>query len=131
MNKWLTGASLILTTLVLFGCEGNTTYEAVAVNRTYGGIRVQATPIYGEITDTVLTPGNSITLYIWDKRGGSSTTANPSIFFNSFVLTNQLGDTVTRDHTVMENWEVEIEHRKKVPSDYYHRYTFSAGPNDF
>ncbi len=131
MNKWLTGASLIVTTLTLPGCEGNTTYEAVADNRTETGIRIKAEPAVGETTDTVLMPGASITLYIWDKRGGSSDPANPSGFFRSLTITNQQGDTVTRDYTLMENWEMEIEHRKKVPSDYYHRYTFVAGPGDF
>ncbi|PLX00376.1 MAG: hypothetical protein C0591_01300 [Marinilabiliales bacterium] len=131
-NSILNSIVLFLLSIALISCEGETVIERSVKNETSNTITVKASlPGNSNYTKTIEI-GQSELLYLGgDGMGASSQVEYPASGINSMVIINSTGDTCLKDYTIENNWEIYVEHTKKTPSRYNHKYDFVVFDSDF
>lgn len=118
----------------LFACEGNTTRVWMVRNSSEDAIKVTSKmhQNYQEGSDTLLIPPATFgTFGINDQRGGTANPGSPSDYIITLQISNASNDSITKDYREDSNWTIRSQHRKKVPSDYLHEFTFEIFEADF
>ena len=122
----------LLSLAILFpSCEGNTDRIRQIRNNTSGLIQVVANGMYIPDYNASISTGQTESLFVSHQRGGSSYVESPSMGITDMTITNASGDTCLKEFTLPGNWEINLEERKKTPSDWQHEYTFIVNENDF
>ncbi len=123
---------LLLIVLIAFtSCEGNTTKERIIKNSSLVIIHVEVSTNWDNPDTLDINSGEEALISITDDLGGSSYADNPSNGIKELVITNINNDTIIKDYNLKDNWDIEIEEVKKIPSNYHHRYTFVVNDSDF
>ena len=126
--------NLLLSTVIILSlasCEGLTSVERIIENNSSSEINVVV--IFDEIDtlNSYIEMGGSELIRITEQLGGQPTASSPGNTISSLLIINESGDTLRKDYTVDENWLIEIEERSRIPSTYYHAYTFQVTDDDF
>lgn len=122
----------ILLSVLFTSCEGNTDYEWKVENKSSTAIEVISHITFLDVSANKTIEVNDITtITVSDQLGGNSTEQEPSNTFSIFKIVNANGDTLIKDYRLSANWDANIEHLKKVPSNYKHDYTFTVVDSDF
>ncbi|MGV6861161.1 MAG: hypothetical protein ACWA41_05285 [Putridiphycobacter sp.] len=122
---------ILFLAFMLQSCEGETKYYRNLENNTTDQIHVYATGEWFESIDQNLASGESMLIYYWEKRGGTSANMIPAEGIDTLIITNNAGDTCNKAYEPQENWVIEVEEAKKIPSIYAHNYTFVVNQGDF
>lgn len=124
-------ALLIGLNLLLISCEGNTDRTREIRNNTSRTINVFTAGTYISVFNQSVSKNKTETLFITSQRGGSYYLESPAMGMTSMLITNATGDTCTKDYKLDNNWEIQVEERSKIPSDWQHKYTFVVDDSDF
>ena len=124
--------ALFALALLFAGCEGNTNHQWRIENNGNQSISITANRVWeGDVFSTTIGPATSATISIVDTRGGSSAAQPPTFAFNSLLVTDNNGDTLTRDALDLASWVSEIERTSRAPSRYRHSHTLVVRESDF
>ena len=129
----LTAINIGVLSLVigLSSCEGNTDRTRQVRNNTSGLIQVKVSGIDVLDYNTPVYVGQTGVFSIQSQRGGSSFVVDPSMGIAEMTITNESGDTCTKEFTIQENWDIYVKERRRIPSDWQHEYTFTVNEDDF
>ena len=116
---------------LLISCEGNTDRVRQIRNESSHSINVNASGTNVSNYDKSIAAGETEILFIGNQLGGSDYVEEPANGITTLIIVNSLGDTCTKDFSIKENWDIHVEQRKKVPSDWQHEYTFIVNDSDF
>jgi hypothetical protein len=131
-NLFFNTIVMLSLSIGLLSCEGETIIERMVKNESSNTIIVKANLIGNSNYDKSIAPGKSELLYLGgDGMGATSVTENPYTGITSMIITNLAGDTCIKDYTLQSNWDMQVEHTKKTPSRYDHKYTFVVKDSDF
>ena len=112
--------------------RGNTDYTWQVTNNSSSDIQVWAESGFSSVEDSVVISTNSTEMIgFFNQLGGNKTEQLPENAFNSLVVVNAAGDTMQSSYIDPGSWISEIEHIKRVPSQYEHVYTFVVNDGDF
>ena len=131
MKRTTIFAAILGLTFTLASCEGNTDRIRQIRNNTSGSINVIADGTTVSNYNESISVGQTEILFIESQLGGSDYIETPSAGIISMIITNTSGDTCLKDFIPQNNWEIIVEERKKVPSDWRHEYTFIVDDSDF
>jgi hypothetical protein len=122
---------LLSLIILLASCEGNTDRVRQVRNNTSGNIQVSANGSMLTNFNKTISINQTEILYIGNQLGGTDYVEYPANGIATMVITNASGDTCTKDFTIQANWDISVEQRKKIPSDWLHEYTFIVEDSDF
>ena len=124
--------ALFALALLFAGCEGNTNHQWRIENNGNQSISITANRVWeGDVFSTTIGPATSATISIVDTRGGSSAAQPPTFAFNSLLVTDNNGDTLTRNALDLASWVTEIERTSRAPSSYRHSHMLVVRESDF
>ncbi|WP_306643590.1 hypothetical protein [Sanyastnella coralliicola] len=135
MNRTLYTLSLVLFTLFLCSCEGNTDYVHTIHNFHNERITVIHQYIVGgdalDQRSIEINPGDHKEVIYHSQLGGRSEPGPLFTYEDYLTVINAQGDTMTKDIYDDQYWEVYSTHEHKVPSAWRHDFHFSVKSNDF
>jgi len=131
MKKLINNIGVLIITISFISCEGNTDRSRLLKNESSQAIHVIANGISLPDYDKLISVGQTETLFITNQRGGSDYVEEPPIGITTFVIVNSLGDTCTKDFKIKSNWDLHIEEKTKIPSNWQHEYSFIVDDSDF
>ncbi len=132
MNNVLKIFTALAIIFILSSCEGNTTKEWTINNDTSQTIYVTGNDkVLSVSINESISAGDSKTILVTDMRGGTDQYQNPADHLDSLVIINSNSDSTTKDYMIEANWEILIDERSSIPSDYLHTYDFHVTDNDF
>ena len=125
MNRFLFLVIAILS-FIFTACEGYTTREYIVKNNTNDTIIVQFQGIlFSDEQTEKIGPNSQSSIYYTDQRGGN---ANPGLVnetFDHVVVYNIFGDSICPNMLENDSWQIDSEQKNKVPSNYYHTFTYT------
>lgn len=116
---------------LFFSCRVETFETWEISNNTSGNIKVRFYDNSSTNEKSFDIPQNeNAIIKKYNFKSKNPETINPGIVFNSFIITNSLSDTCSKNYKLTENWVV-IDEMKSPPTKYYNHYTFSVSDGDF
>jgi hypothetical protein len=121
--------ALIIT---LYSCEGETRSTWKLENNSSETLRVYPKFLRTFMASDTLTisPMTIIEIAVYSDRGGRSEPGSATENIEEMIVFNRVGDTVQKDVFMESNWGVDSRHRKRVPSLWDHRFTFTISESD-
>lgn len=116
--------------ILLFSCEGYTSYQLDIENKSSETIYVEGNSFFSGSIDTVIQSNQKITVSFYDQMGGRSNSGKASDYIDSLLVFSEF-DTVIKDYRVSENWLIDSRQVKRIPSEYFHQFTFEVHDDDF
>ena len=125
--------TVLFVTVALLGCEGQTTREWYVQNDSSRQLTIYADMVfYSNFIDTVIIAPYSADMISFNEVRGGQDYAGPAVRQGDSVdVVAQPPDSLTKDIINETNWLVETDHKRKIPSFYYHRFTFVVSNADF
>ncbi len=122
---------VLLLSLFLYSCKGETTTEKSVVNLSSDTLRLQVSNSEYVFLDTLMAPGEEFIISNSVEGESYPEPQDPASDITYFVLYNMNNDTCTRDYTDQMMWNTLSERTKKRPANYNHRYNFIVTDADF
>lgn len=121
---------LIFALFFLSSCEKETFVDYYIDNQTSSIISVNGTNIIASTNiDKTISPNEKKVVADWSKRGKQTEYFEPTAMFgNDLVITNALGDTLTKDYKLLSNWTSDIDDQRTVAN---HNYNLVITDTDF
>jgi hypothetical protein len=121
---------LIFALFFLSSCEKETFVDYYIDNQTSSIISVNGTNIIASTNiDKTIRPNEKKVVADWSKRGKQTEYFEPTAMFgNDLVITNALGDTLTKDYKLLSNWTSDIDDQRTVAN---HNYNLVITDTDF
>ena len=129
MKHFIFKLTFFLVAITFISCEGNTTYEWKIKNDASNSIFLEIDSSFVGLNEDTILSGETKTILIYDKMGGSSNSGDAIRWGN--LLIYKLNDTLVKNTDLESNWTIFTEQRHKIPSDYYHEFTFKLNDSDF
>ncbi|NQT77354.1 MAG: hypothetical protein HQ565_06545 [Bacteroidetes bacterium] len=130
--KRLSHIAFLLLIFLLLSCQGSTNREWRVNNASSTTIQVRAVLVLG--TDSIyesIETGETRIIIITSEPRANSDPQQAYEVFSSFLVTNANGDTIEKDFTNNDNWEIYIEHTKHRPDHFDLTYTLIVKDEDF
>jgi hypothetical protein len=119
---------------LLAACDGNTDTIFEVENETsdtlyfkWIGIRYDTSLVESEM----ILPNSTHTVLYESTLGGRKEVPAISEYMGNPYLTNAAGDTAQLDLANAAVWQITSAHRRKVPSNWQHRYRLNVTADDF
>lgn len=127
----LLGIALPIIIIFLASCEGNTTRDWRVDNQSSTTIYVESC-LTGTVDTTVrvIDPEVMKTITITSEDKGNSIPQEAYEVFTHFLIFNA-SDTIEKNFTKNENWDIYIEHTKSNPDHFEMIYTVEVKNSDF
>lgn len=124
---------VVLISILLFSCEGNTDRYYHIKNESSDSVRLIAEGSwYQSVIDTMIAPNTFLAFYSTSSRGGNSyVDYEPGYAFLRFEITNTDLDTCMQDYNNNETWYSGATELSKIPSNYRHDYVFTVKDEHF
>ncbi|MCB0736073.1 MAG: hypothetical protein KDC92_01075 [Bacteroidetes bacterium] len=123
--------SVIILAIILFNsCEKETHVDYYIDNQSSGQISVNGSNIIRSTgIDQTINPNEKLNVAAWSKYGKQTDLFEPkAVFGNDLVITNSLGDTLTKDYKSLTNWNADIDNQRAVAN---HEYILIVTDTDF
>jgi hypothetical protein len=122
---------IILCLAVLCSCRVETFETWEVTNNSSGDITVLYTGNQTNVEKSMLIPQDESAIVQSNTyKTKESITFNPKASFATFIITNTLGDTCTKDYLLEASW-TSINDTKSPPKRQYNNYYFSVTDSDF
>lgn len=115
---------------MFFSCEKETHVKYFIHNQSSFTVQASGSDIIHstEIDDSI-GPNENKEVSGWSKRAKETDLFEPvSMFGNDLLITNEEGDTLTKDYRILSNWQSDVDNRRSVAS---HEYVLFITDSDF
>lgn len=121
---------LFLAIILLSSCEKETYLDYYIDNQSSSVIAVDGSNIiHSTDIDQTINPNEKKDVATWSKRGKQTDYFEPTAMFgNDLIITNALGDTLTKDYKLLSNWTTDVDDQRAVAS---HEYILVITDADF
>lgn len=121
---------LFLAIILLSSCEKKTYLDYYIDNQSSSAIIVDGSDIiHSTDIDQTIEPNVKKDVAAWSKRGKQTDFFEPTAMFgNDLVITNEAGDTLTKDYKLLSNWTSDVDEKRAVAS---HEYVLVITDTDF
>lgn len=121
---------LILAFFLLSSCEKETFVRYAVENQSSSSIQIEGFDIIHAISiDETIKQNETRDIANWSKLGKETSYFEPTAMFgDSLLITNALGETLTKDYRLLSNWTSTVEDKRAVAN---HLYTIVITDADF
>ena len=121
---------LILGLIVFSSCEKGTYVDYYIHNQSSSVITLNGSNIiHSTAIDQTVSPNVKKDVSGWSKRGKQTDYFEPTTMFGDYlVITNVLGDTLTKDYKMLSNWISDVDASRAVAN---HEYILVITDSDF
>lgn len=127
----LTNLIFLISGLALFSsCEKETVFSYHLDNQSSYKVFIQGKDVIHSlpINDSINTDAKK-EVVSWSKRGKQTEILQPKMILGSdLIIANTLGDTLTKNYRIFDNWTYEINDNRSVA---VHKYILTITNEDF